>query len=182
MKNRKKLKYLLVLVLLIISISFSVHIKEFNNKESTIKKKWDISLNDEDNVIATLNEDGTLVISGNGKMQQVLNWEECRSDIVSIEVQNGISNIGKNAFVNCENLEDVKIAESVTEIEDNAFANCRKLDTVIIPESLTQIGEKVFENCDNLKQINIADEKDNSNVYTDEYIEYLQLSKEEKKK
>ena len=54
-------------------------------------------------------------------------------------------------------LKEVVIEEGVTEIGVDAFSVCTSLETVILPESLQKIGEKAFSYCTSLKTINIPD-------------------------
>ncbi|MBQ4142647.1 MAG: leucine-rich repeat domain-containing protein [Thermoguttaceae bacterium] len=42
----------------------------------------------------------------------------------------------------------VEIPDGVTSIGDEAFRDCDSLTSVTIPESVTCIGENVFRNCD----------------------------------
>ena len=52
-------------------------------------------------------------------------------------------------------LKEVVIEEGVTEIGVDAFSVCTSLETVTLPESLQKIGEKAFSYCTSLKTINI---------------------------
>lgn len=54
-------------------------------------------------------------------------------------------------------LKEVVIEEGVTEIGVDAFSVCTSLETVTLPESLQKIGEKAFSYCTSLKTINIPD-------------------------
>lgn len=54
-------------------------------------------------------------------------------------------------------LKEVVIEEGVTEIGMDAFSVCTSLETVTLPESLQKIGEKAFSYCTSLKTINIPD-------------------------
>ena len=52
--------------------------------------------------------------------------------------------IPEGCLSGCSNLESVKIPEGVTEIKANAFNNCQKLTTVNLPSTLKTIGNKAF--------------------------------------
>ena len=54
-------------------------------------------------------------------------------------------------------LKEVVIEEGVTEIGVDAFSVCTSLETVTLPQSLQKIGEKAFSYCTSLKTINIPD-------------------------
>lgn len=73
--------------------------------------------------------------------------------IKSIEIPDGIVEIGNNAFSACCNLEEIDIPDSVLIIKDNAFSNCRTLKSISIPASVTTIGEDAFSSCTRLEEI-----------------------------
>lgn len=52
-----------------------------------------------------------------------------RSDVVKIELPEGVKKIGNNAFENCNNLEKVVFPDSLEEIGQEAFINCVNLKT-----------------------------------------------------
>lgn len=68
-----------------------------------------------------------------------------------------VKNIGKDAFVNCKQLEkvDMLAADKLETIESNAFECCAKLSNVQFPSSLKTIGNKAFSRCYALKEIAI---------------------------
>ena len=86
---------------------------------------------------------GELIISGSGSMSQVA-WESYKLDILTVDIQYGVTNIMRNAFFNCDNLISATIPKSVTSIEDSAFRYCLKLTTINIPNSVTSIGSFGF--------------------------------------
>ncbi len=55
-----------------------------------------------------------------------------------------VTEIEKNAFMECENLVSVEIPNSITKIGSSAFAECVNLSAVNIPNSVTEIGDTVF--------------------------------------
>ncbi len=76
------------------------------------------------NATYTLDSDGTLTISGSGKINdQVF---EDNNNIKKVIINDGITSIGDSAFNWCENLEAASIPDSVTEIGVNTF-NMTKL-------------------------------------------------------
>jgi len=73
---------------------------------------------------------GTLTIGGigvippyypNGSGQP---WEDCRTSIKTVSIENGVTEIGMFAFYECGNLDSVTIQGTVTLIQNFAFANC----------------------------------------------------------
>ena len=98
-----------------------------------------------ENLTWTLDDAGTLTISGTGAMDIMLEWNGRGDDIKSVVIGDGVTSIGDGAFKHCINLASVTIPDSVTSIGDNAFDDCRNLASVTIPDSVTSIGANVFQ-------------------------------------
>lgn len=96
------------------------------------------------NLSWTLTSDGTLTISGTGKMSSSPSWP--RKQIVTVVIQEGVTTIGDSAFSNCETLTDVTLPEGLTTIGINAFSGAA-LTNVTLPESLTTIETFAFSDC-----------------------------------
>ena len=71
------------------------------------------------------------------------------------EIPNGITHIGKYAFLYCTSLTSITIPNSVTNIEDDAFMYCSGLTSVTIPNSVTSIGANAFRDCSSLASVTI---------------------------
>ncbi len=116
-----------------------------------------------DNLTWALDTDtGVLEISGIGAMTNYSSysnvpWYKYISDIKTIKISNGVTNIGDFAFYTCDNLTNITIPDSVTSIGADAFCFCRNLTSVTIPDSLTSIGADAFWYCENLTNITIPD-------------------------
>ena len=81
-----------------------------------------------------------------------------KDTIISIPSEIGgkkVTIIGKGAFINRENLEEVAILDGVTSIGWNVFDSCTNLVNISIPDSLTSIDWSVFMRCTSLERINI---------------------------
>ena len=61
---------------------------------------------------------------------------------------------GVDAFANCYNLKNIKIADSVSYIGRSAFCGCRNLSEIGISDAVTYIGENAFWHCPNAISIN----------------------------
>ena len=72
------------------------------------------------------------------------------SNLISIDIPNGVTNIGYSAFYNCSSLTSITIPNGVTSIGNNAFSGCGSLRTITIPNSVTSIGNYAFEYCSSL--------------------------------
>ena len=79
------------------------------------------------------------------------------NSIIKVEVGNGVTSIGSNAFYNCYSLASVVIPDSVTSIRSGAFYNCYSLASVVIPDSVTSIESSVFSSCYSLASVVIPD-------------------------
>ena len=109
-----------------------------------------------DNLTWTLYSDGRLVITGTGEMTSPNNvFEDCKDQVVTVEIAEGITTIGERAFSNCKNLTAVSIPDGVTSIGFLAFSGCENLAEIDIPESVVSIEGAAFQNCRALTQIDL---------------------------
>ena len=139
------------------------------NYSSIHENAWNISNSEEDNVIATLSEDGTLTISGTGEMIEnvfdlEIPWDEIINKTKSIIIESGVTSIGSYAFASCENLTSVEIANTVVSIGESVFSYCENLTTIEIPSSVKSIGEATFDGCNSLTTIEVSE---NNAIYKD---------------
>ena len=83
-------------------------------------------------------ENGTLTISGNGKIKDTsennLPWPY-PNKIKKVIVENGVTEIGCYDFYNCTNLTEVDLSnvQTLENIKENAFSDCSSLSTVKLP-------------------------------------------------
>lgn len=167
----KLIKFLIVSIVILFIITASIAI--FSNKKiiketislnsqnrlssESIIYEWDISESDEDNVIASLKTDGTLVISGKGRMKDLLamgshsSWwynrstlEDYTTKIKSVEIQEGVENISQQAFSGCTELSNVTISSTVSIMEMWIFYECAKLNNIVIPQGVSSISFGAF--------------------------------------
>ena len=104
----------------------------------------------------TLDEDGTLTVSGKGNMQFGENGKApWGTDIKKVIVKDGITAIRSNAFTNCRNLTEVTIPNSVKAIGSGAFSGCSALTSVNLPDGLKAIKSSTFLNCLRLSDVAI---------------------------
>lgn len=113
-----------------------------------------------ENATWTLDSNGKLTISGTGAMTDFTNddmqpWRDTRSNIISVEIQDGITSIGNHAFAYCPHLSMAYIAKSVTTIGADAFNCCIALSSANIPEGVTTIGYEAFNLCSEISYANI---------------------------
>ena len=88
----------------------------------------------------------------------VLRWTFSRRErLVAVELNEGLDELGHDAFYLCKSLECVHIPSSVTTIGYNAFAECHELNRVECPEDsrIGAIGGRVFAGCKSLTEIKL---------------------------
>lgn len=109
------------------------------------------------NLTWTLDSEGTLTISGKGKMKNYGYYSDpwVRSSVKCVSIDSGVTCIGDYAFYDCTNLTGVTIPNSVTSIGEGAFSDCRSLTSVTIPNSVTSIGREAFAVCNGLTSVTI---------------------------
>ena len=82
----------------------------------------------------------------------------CRCDVLrTIDIPDGVTTIGTNAFNNNKAVERIGIPDSVTSIGEYAFCACYSLTNITIPNGVTSIGEGTFIDCESLESITIPD-------------------------
>ena len=112
------------------------------------------------NVTWLLDDNGTLTISGSGKIEDYRSdidqpWYSNRSDITSVVIEPGVTSIGSQAFYECSNLTSITIPSGLTSIGEQAFGNCTGLTSITIPSGFISIGDYAFWNCTGLTSITI---------------------------
>ena len=95
------------------------------------------------NLTWTLDTDGTLTISGSGKMnnyysydrslyQRAAPWRSQRDSIKNVFISHGVTQIGSYAFDGCSSLTSINIPSSIISIGNRAFWECVNLNSVYI--------------------------------------------------
>ena len=95
---------------------------------------------------------------GEGEMHdfssiRVPHWDSYKNQITSIEIEEGVTKIGNNAFADCKYVTTIEIPNTVEEIGNNAFRGCKSLKKVTIPDSVTRIGKQAFAECIDLSSL-----------------------------
>lgn len=153
----KKILSCTIMILCIVSLFSCVYSKNYGNCGT----EGDYG----NNVKWKLDEDGTLTISGKGKMSSYRNigypaeWtsKSKKDTIKKVVIEDGVTNIGEDAFYECSNITEIDIPDSVTEIGMYAFYGCSSLQEVTIPDNVTTIEENTFERCESLEKVVIPD-------------------------
>lgn len=116
---------------------------------------------------------GELIISGKGKinnfsetMSEYSPWHKYNNSIISVVIEDGVTEIGNAAFYDCKNLVSVTIPDSVTKIGRKAFKRCGNLISVVIPNSVIEVGREAFEGCGGLKSVTLSNKITSINYMT----------------
>ena len=109
-------------------------------------------------------ENSVLTISGTGDMEDYFNYGMAPWRIFNISysftqlnIADGVTSIGNNAFSDCTSLTSITIPNGVTNIGDGAFAACINLTTITIPNTVKNIGNNTFIYCHGLTSITIPE-------------------------
>ncbi len=158
MKNTKKALSLILSFALIISVFSVFSITAFAEETSGTCGE---------NLVWSLDENGTLTISGSGEMTNYNKyWTEYGVEgsapwfnmtVKNVIIEEGVSSIGEYAFYECKSLESVSISKSVSDIGSYAFCECEALESITIPEGVTSLPEYLFFYCTSLKNVIIPD-------------------------
>ena len=76
---------------------------------------------------------------------------------VSFRQANGLSEIGRYAFYNCKNIQELYIPYRVKQIGTAAFSGCEQLETVDFASGSTVIPAECFAECGLLNTITLSD-------------------------
>ena len=101
-------------------------------------------------VYATMENDGTVVVSGKGSMYNY-NYDgrpfaDDEKQVTSVIVEDGVTSVGEYVFAGFSNLTSVCLADSVTDIGDFAFADSAITD-LTLGNNVENIGDHAFDGC-----------------------------------
>ena len=162
-------------------------IKPWNTTEPVASGTWG------DNITWELTDDGTLTLSGEGQVDEnryePYPWKEYADQIISVVLEEGITNVPVSAFNQCFALTSVTLPDTLTEIGNSAFGetglttidipvgvtrigitafSSSKLTEIVLPEGLLELGHGVFYGCEDLKSAYLPDslEKIGMNLFS----------------
>ncbi len=103
---------------------------------------------------------GVLSIYGTGAMPDYssttsMPWYGYISIVNKIEIQEGVTYVGNNAFYDFSNVTEISLPSSLTALGKSSFKLCTKIENVILPEGLTEIGNAAFHGCTGIKNVSI---------------------------
>ena len=71
--------------------------------------------------------------------------------LTQVTIPDSVTSVGVNAFYGCTGLKSVDLGSGAESIGANAFNGCTALTGIAVPDSVTSIGEKAFNGCTALK-------------------------------
>lgn len=107
----------------------------------------------------------TLTISGTGAMYNFefgkAPWESIKNSIENVVIENGITTIGTNSFIYCDNIKTIAMPDTMETVEFCAILSCKSIKKI-------DINAKVIEQqsvicCENLTEINLSDKVEKIN-------------------
>ena len=86
--------------------------------------------------------------------------------LLTVQLPQGITALGENAFRSCSALTTVTLPETLTSIGNYAFLRCSALTSITLPDGVTTIGNSTFSNCTSLTSIDLPDGVKSIGLYT----------------
>lgn len=118
-----------------------------------------------ENIVWTLNLDtGELCLDGEGEVlgfsnedvfetdeEEKPSWLPYRKQVKSLRLSDKITILGRYAFYECYQIEEVELCGSLTQIDEGVFAGVEHLQSVRIGAQLFRIGMSAFGGCSRIK-------------------------------
>lgn len=106
------------------------------------------------------NCDSLVTATINGTGVEFEDFLDC-DNLETVKMGSKVKFIGRNAFEGCEKLKNITIGSNVKYIQGDAFSGCVSLEEIFIPHSVEELGREngghgAFENCTSLKKIVIG--------------------------
>lgn len=152
----KKLKIPALCFLMILSLTAAAWADEAQLMATF--RSGECGATEDDHVTWTLDDAGTLTVSGSGEMTEDYDpWDSYTSKIKSVVIEDGVSFIRPYAFSNFSRLNSATVASSVSEITEGMFYECASLNSVTIENGISSIGENAFAGCVRLAHVALPD-------------------------
>ncbi|GMH88832.1 hypothetical protein TrVE_jg4061 [Triparma verrucosa] len=80
------------------------------------------------------------------------------SNLVSVDIPEGITIIGEASFHRCSSLKHIKFPKSLTSISVNSFSYCSSLERVdLLHTHVMELGDCAFFKCTSLREMKVPD-------------------------
>lgn len=155
------IKYILTAVLM-----FTAVLGCLRNSELTIQARETTKTSEEsettkeasgEGIRWSIDQKGTLYISGDGEMTEDYDFSAHAKEIVRIEMSGNIEKIPEKAFYNLYNLKEAVLPKKLVKIGSGAFEKCSSLSKIEIPDTVETIGDYAFKGCGDLKSISLPE-------------------------
>ena len=93
-----------------------------------------------------------LTVKGKGSMGSSSSWPWGKT-FTKLVVEEGVTDIGQNAFANCTSLTEVVLPSTLRTVNSGAFKGCTALKSIALPDGVATIDYKAFDGCVSLKEI-----------------------------
>jgi len=155
--------------------NFPGHIRDEAYQTASFKKAYPMSEFDYvpgllqqgtcgDDLYYALADDGTLTISGTGRMYDYHDyknssgggfspWYDLRSNIKEVVIEEGVTSTGRYAFFQCTEMTKATLPDSINQIGNFTFYSCTSLSEVRLPAQLNTLGYSMFKGCKSLETI-----------------------------
>ncbi len=117
-----------------------------------------------DNITWSLNRNGTLKISGEGKMYGYHDtgtnvtespWAKYQTQVKEVVFEGNIKSIGDHIFEYNTNITNIVLPATTERIGIRAFAECTNLKSITIPDKIARVLEMSFYKCTSLKNVTL---------------------------
>ncbi len=109
-------------------------------------------------ILYAYNGKGGNVVVPSGVTKIACSFEENfakRSNITSITIPEGVTEIGNSVFSDCGSLKSITLPSTLKKLGGSAFWGCKSLEKVVLPEGLTTLESDTFWGCTSLKEVTI---------------------------
>ena len=110
-----------------------------------------------ENVTWTLDDQGTLTISGTGPMKYATPWQQYATSVQKVVIEEGVTTICEAAFFDFSNLAEISIPNTVTILDNGALWGCTSLQEVTLPAELKTVSNYLFHHCTSLTEVTIPE-------------------------
>lgn len=127
-----------------------------------------------ENATWSLDDNGTLTVSGKGDMDDYIPssddqndwqpWKNYADQIKKVVIKKGITRVSWYGFWGCKNLKSVSLSSDIDHIGAGTFEECEKLEKITIPGNVSKLYEHAFLGCKNLSEVTLP--KSLTKIYT----------------
>lgn len=131
--------------------------------DAGVTHDYDTEWEDGYGVSCEKNVENTAIFGGDNRED----WHKYSSQITSIVVEEGVTEIGNAAFRKLSNVTSVSLPTTLTTVGLEAFRGCSKLDSIYIPKNVCTLKDRWATDCSELSVIEIDPE--NQCYFVDQY-------------